>query len=138
MNGNAYKLHLAYSATLKVRYQIKKSLLSFKISDTSINHRFRGTRNHRILGPHEEFYLLGYVLQSVENQPLLPRNMLPLSSRLKINYSRGVHSVARVIKPQDKALVRNNWQMRLIEFSSITSRHVSASTCGHLQVISMT
>jgi hypothetical protein len=28
------------------------------------------------------------------------------------------------VKPQDKTLVRNNWQMCLLAFSSITSRHV--------------
>jgi hypothetical protein len=53
-------------------------------------------------------------------------------------YSKGMHSVARVIKPQDKTLVHNNWQMRPLVFSLITSRHVSASTCGHPQVISVT
>jgi hypothetical protein len=43
-----------------------------------------------------------------------------------------------VNKPQNKTLVRNNWQMCLLMFSLITSRLVSASTCGHLQVISVT
>jgi hypothetical protein len=34
-------------------------------------------------------------------------------------YSRGMHPVARVIKPQNKTLVHNNCQMRLFVFSSI-------------------
>jgi hypothetical protein len=29
------------------------------------------------------------------------------------SYSRSMHPAARVIKPQDKTLVRNNWQMCL-------------------------
>jgi hypothetical protein len=42
-----------------------------------------------------------------------------------------MHPVARVIKPQDKTLVRNNWQMRLL---LLQTRVLSCS----LIIVSMT
>jgi hypothetical protein len=58
--------------------------------------------------------------------------------RKEVLYSIFVEFGVLRLEPQNKTLVCNNWQMCLLVFSLITSRHVSASTCGHLQVISVT
>jgi hypothetical protein len=78
-----------------------------------------------------------HVLQWTAKPPTNATQYYEKATRFVITSAFSTVSVQLHTKPQEKTLVLNNWQIRLLVFSSITSRHVSAYTCGHLQVISV-